>query len=109
MGNVGEWIAGEWINTMRKINKPKQDGFGHEKPSEGETNDWITPKWVIDAFDSLCDGEMFFDLDPCVSLTQPWLTARKGYTIEQNGLFRLGLVLFTVTLPMGKRLASGRS
>jgi hypothetical protein len=29
---------------------------------------------------------MFFDLDPCISLTQPWLTARKGYSIEQDGL-----------------------
>jgi len=63
----------------------KKDGFGHEKPNEGETNDWITPKWVIDAFDSLSDS-MFFDLDPCISMTQPWLTARNGYNIEQDGL-----------------------
>jgi hypothetical protein len=66
--------------------QPKQgDGFGHEAAFEGETNDWITPKWVIDAFDSLSDGQ-FFALDPCASVTQPWPTARKAYTVEDNGL-----------------------
>ena len=67
----------------------KKDGFGHEKPNEGETNDWITPKWIIDAFNNKAgDKGMFFDLDPCISLTQPWLTARDGYSIEQNGLLQ---------------------
>lgn len=68
----------------------KKDGFGHEKPNEGETNDWITPKWIISAFDNLIPPEngMFFDLDPCSSLTQPWLTARDAYTVEQNGLLQ---------------------
>lgn len=64
----------------------KKDGFGHEKPHEGETNDWITPKWIIEAFDSLSEDGMFFDLDPCSSLTQPWIISRKAYTIEQDGL-----------------------
>jgi len=67
----------------------KKDGFGHEKPNEGETNDWITPKWIIDSFDTKAgDKGMFFDLDPCISLTQPWLTARNGYSVEQNGLLQ---------------------
>lgn len=67
----------------------KKDGFGHEKPNEGETNDWITPKWIIDAFDTLAgDKGMFFDLDPCASLTQPWPCARDAYTVEQNGLLQ---------------------
>jgi hypothetical protein len=65
----------------------KKDGFGHEKPNEGETNDWITPKWIIDAFNTKSDS-LFFDLDPCSSQTQPWLIARKAYTVEQNGLLR---------------------
>jgi len=65
----------------------KKDGFGHEAPFEGETNDWITPKWIIDAFDTKAGEKgMFFDLDPCISMTQPWLTARNGYNCEQNGL-----------------------
>lgn len=64
----------------------KQDGFGHETPYQGETNDWITPQWVIKAFDSQKTEGMYFDLDPCVSMTQPWLTARKGYSKLQDGL-----------------------
>lgn len=50
------------------------DGFGHEKPGEGATNDWITPKWVFDAL-----GE--FDLDPCESNNQPWTSAKRGYRL----------------------------
>lgn len=65
----------------------KKDGFGHESPFEGQTNDWITPRWVIEAFDTLAgDKGMFFDLDPCISTSQPWLTARDAYSIEQDGL-----------------------
>ena len=59
----------------------KQDGFGHESPFEGATNDWITPRWIIDAF-----GPGYFDLDPCASVNQPWSCARKAYTVEQDGL-----------------------
>jgi len=63
------------------------DGFGHEKPFEGETNDWITPLWIIGAFNSLRnDGNSFFDLDPCISDTQPWDTARYGYRKVDDGL-----------------------
>jgi hypothetical protein len=62
------------------------DGFGHEKPREGETNDWITPRWVVDAFNSLRGGEWFFDLDPCSSMTQPWPTAKRGITVAKDGL-----------------------
>lgn len=56
-------------------------GFSHEPHYEGETNDWITPKEIIEAF-----GIGWFDLDPCASVTQPWSCARKAYTVEQNGL-----------------------
>lgn len=62
-------------------------GFGHEQPGEGRSNDWITPRWIIDAFDSLTEGQgSFFFLDPCASVTQPWPCARKAYTVEQDGL-----------------------
>jgi len=65
----------------------KKDGFGHEKPNGGETNDWITPKYIIDAFDTLrIKKNFFFDLDPCVSLNQPWSTASAGYNVVDDGL-----------------------
>jgi phage N-6-adenine-methyltransferase len=54
-------------------------GFKHEPHYEGITNDWITPRYIIDALGT-------FDLDPCASVTQPWSCARKAYTIEQDGL-----------------------
>ena len=63
----------------------KADGFGHEMPYEGKTSDWITPKWIIDAFDSLADSH-YFALDPCASIMQPWPCARESYTIKQDGL-----------------------
>lgn len=31
----------------------KLDGFGHENPVEGFTNDWITPLWIIQSFNRL--------------------------------------------------------
>lgn len=64
------------VGTMKKL-----DGFGHESPYEGETNDWITPKWLIDAF-----GSNYFDLDPCASVHQPWPCARQSITPPQDGL-----------------------
>lgn len=41
---------------------------------EHTTDDWITPKWIIDRFGP-------FDLDPCESDTQPWPCARRGYRV----------------------------
>lgn len=60
----------------------KLDGFGHERGYEGGTNDWITPKWLVD----LLGGPSYFALDPCASLKQPWPTARKHYTVFDDGL-----------------------
>jgi hypothetical protein len=57
-----------------------RSGFTHERTYEGKTNDWITPKWIIDAF-----GDRYFDLDPCASLTQPWPCASVSYTEEDDG------------------------
>jgi hypothetical protein len=59
----------------------KPMGFTHELQVDGKTNDWITPKHIIDAF-----GIGWFDLDPCASENQPWPCALKSYTIRQNGL-----------------------
>jgi len=29
----------------------KKGGFSHDPHYEGKSNDWITPKYIIDAFD----------------------------------------------------------
>ena len=59
---------------------PNKRGIGsHTLPNQGATDDWITPKYIIDELGP-------FDLDPCQSLTQPWPCANKGYTITDDGL-----------------------
>lgn len=45
------------------------------------THDWLTPPEILTAL-----GE--FDLDPCASEYQPWLTAKQQFTIKDNGLAR---------------------
>ena len=71
----------------------KRDGFGHESPNDGKTNDWITPRPIIRAFDLFGQKylhfkaqEHYFDLDPCQSKTQPWPCASSGFTVDEDGL-----------------------
>lgn len=56
-----------------------QKGIGGHQATRGLTDDWITPKHILNVL-----GE--FDLDPCASITQPWPTAKTQYTIMDNGL-----------------------
>lgn len=61
----------------------KKDGMGSHQSHNAMKEEWITPKYIIDAF-----GYGFFDLDPCAAVKQPWSCARGAYTIEQNGLIK---------------------
>ena len=82
-----------------------QDGFGHENPGGGQTNDWITPRWVIDAFNlNYQDEGGFFDLDPCASTAQPWPIAKKSYTIKDNGLAQDWFGMVYCNPPYGKNV-----
>lgn len=55
-------------------------GIGsHTLPNRGLSEDWITPKEIVDALGR-------FDLDPCVCDRQPWDTADIGIRREQDGL-----------------------
>ncbi len=51
---------------------------GHQRPVRGESDVWLTPPEIILALGP-------FDLDPCASIGQPWPTATKHYTIEDDG------------------------
>lgn len=51
----------------------------HERTIRGETNEWLTPPYIIEALGP-------FDLDPCSPVGRPWDTAAKHYTIEDDGL-----------------------
>jgi len=43
------------------------------------TDEWITPPEIIEELGP-------FDLDPCSPINRPWDTAKKHYTIEDDGL-----------------------
>lgn len=51
----------------------------HQRPVRGATDVWLTPPEIIDALGP-------FDLDPCAAVGQPWDTATRHLTIEDDGL-----------------------
>jgi hypothetical protein len=52
---------------------------GHQRTYKGRTNEWFTPKWIIDKLG-------YFDLDPCSSDVRPFDIAPRWFTKEDNGL-----------------------
>jgi hypothetical protein len=53
---------------------------GHQRPYRGETDCWLTPPEIIQAFPP-------FDLDPCSLPNRPWDTALQHYFLpETDGL-----------------------
>ena len=50
------------------------------KSSTGK-NEWLTPPSLLKKLGK-------FDLDPCSPINRPWNTAKKHYTIEDDGLIR---------------------
>lgn len=51
---------------------------GHHSPVALK-DEWLTPPAILEALGP-------FDLDPCAAVNQPWQTARRHYTVEDNGL-----------------------
>ncbi len=65
---------------------------------KGQTTDsWITPKWLIDRLGP-------FDLDPCAASPQPWPTAERMITEDQDGLLEQWRGLVWLNPPYGKNL-----
>lgn len=70
------------LQAAQEIRRRRADGIGgHEQPFRGETNDWLTPRYILDALGK-------FDLDPCAAVDQPWATARRHFTVKDDGLKR---------------------
>ncbi len=70
-------------------------GIGsHTRPSRGQSDDWLTPRWIVEDLGP-------FDLDPCASIGQPWLTAMVQYTVD--GLARSWRGLVWLNPPYGKQ------
>ena len=67
---------------------------GHTKAYRGATDDWITPRFIIDALGP-------FDLDPCPCQSQPWPCAAKSYRLD--GLKRPWLGRVWLNPPYGPR------
>ena len=53
--------------------------MGSHQSARMETDVWLTPPEIVKALGP-------FDLDPCSPLDRPWDTAKKHYTIEDDGL-----------------------
>lgn len=66
----------------------------HQRPHKGATNEWLTPPEILGAVGP-------FDLDPCVAVSQPWRTARRQFTIEDNGLSKRWKGLVWCNPPFG--------
>jgi len=73
--------------------------IAHKGHTRGDhtTDSWVTPKWVIDRLGP-------FDLDPCACDPQPWPTARKMITINEDGLLYLWHGFVWLNPPYGKSL-----
>jgi hypothetical protein len=59
--------------------------LGSHQKTIGDSQVWITPKWILDAL-----GD--FDLDPCAASERPWPCAKHNYTIENPGTRWFGRV-----------------
>ncbi len=63
------------------------------------TDEWLTPPEIVKSL-----GE--FDLDPCSPVNRPWPTAKKHYTIDDNGLLQEWDGRVWMNPPYGKALGT---
>ena len=56
-------------------------GIGSHQSARMINDEWLTPPEIISALGP-------FDLDPCAPVIRPWDTAKKHFTIEDNGLLQ---------------------
>lgn len=59
-------------------------GIGGHQSARSSTDTWLTPPEIIEAL----GGADSFDLDPCSIENRPWPTARRHFTIQDNGLLQ---------------------
>jgi hypothetical protein len=70
----------------------------HQRPYRGATDVWLTPPEIIAAVGP-------FDLDPCASLGRPWDTARRHFTVDDDGLAQEWQGLVWCNPPFGPEAA----
>lgn len=69
--------------------------MGSHQSASMMTDTWLTPPSILHAL-----GE--FDLDPCTPPLMPWLTAKKRYTEQENGLIMPWFGRVWLNPPYGK-------
>jgi hypothetical protein len=74
-------------------------GIGGHQSTTAETDVWLTPPEITTALGP-------FDLDPCAAVGQPWDTAAKHYTIEDDGLTQPWHGYVWMNPPYGKSTAA---
>jgi hypothetical protein len=57
----------------------RRAAIGSHESNSGGTDEWLTPPSLIEALGP-------FDLDPCSPIDRPWPTARRHFTIADDGL-----------------------
>lgn len=57
----------------------ERKGIGSHQSAKMGKDEWLTPLYLMDKL-----GE--FDLDPCAPICRPWDTAKKHFTIQNDGL-----------------------
>jgi hypothetical protein len=72
---------------------------GHTLPNNGRTNDWITPKFILDSLGP-------FHLDPCACNPQPWPTATVMLQPRHDGLSWGWNGRIWLNPPYGKQIAA---
>lgn len=70
----------------------------HQQRAEGSTDEWLTPRWILDPL-----GE--FDLDPCAPILRPWPTAKRHYTINDDGMLQPWEGRVWLNPPFGQKAA----
>jgi hypothetical protein len=75
----------------------KATGIGGHHSANMRTDEWLTPPTIVRSL-----GE--FDLDPCSPINRPWATAKKHYSILDNGLSKEWEGRVWMNPPYGKEL-----
>lgn len=81
--------------TGRVDFKPSAGFSRHVRPNTGLTNEWLTPRWIIEALGP-------FDLDPCASDPRPFNCARVNWSVDDDGLSRTWFGLVWMNPPYGR-------
>ena len=71
--------------------------MGGHHSQQSKTEVWLTPPHILQALGP-------FDLDPCAAVDQPWPTAGKHYTINDDGLSQPWCGRVWLNPPYGRKI-----